>query len=315
VGTVASIDEKQALADELGQARALVEGGESKAALKLLERVRREALAGDYASELESVLAAAAFIYRRTEGKQQSEAGRLAFSTEQNIRFVGRKRALAEGREWVDPFPRKAVDTAGVSGEQVPKTTVSSRRLLLGAVLAVIVSWTPLLIGGLSDSEGWETLWLITAYLAIGWGWPGALIGIAVSRWARQHDLRHSTVVAVVTGITVAGLLLFGQAALADSFGIQLGDTSGTDTTVTTPTGVATTAPERSLAAEAARANKRQVVTVECTTTRSISLCVVTLAGPACQLWVHKADGTNVPLGDPKEGKVGSLQGKTLRCQ
>ena len=219
---------------------------------------------------------------------------------------------MAEGREWIDPFARKAADPASVGGEQVQATAVSSRRLLLAALLAVIVSWTPLLIGGLSDSEGWETLWLITAYLAVGWGWPGALIGIVVSRWGRRHDLRHSTVVAVLAGITVAAMLLLGQAALADNFGIQLGDTSGTDATVTTPS---RGTPERSVTAAASRSSKRQVITVECTTSRSISVCAVTLAGPACQLWVHKADGTNVPLADPQEGKVGLLQGKTFRCR
>jgi hypothetical protein len=99
-----------ALTEELADAQALGERGEVKAALKQAERVRRAALTAEDVPVLEQVLALARFVRERTEGKRHYEAGRLAYSARENIRFVGRKQALAEGREWVDPYraPRPA---------------------------------------------------------------------------------------------------------------------------------------------------------------------------------------------------------------
>ncbi len=121
MSTVASSDEKKMVERELADARALIERGEAKAALKPLERVRRESLAAGRVEELEEVLALAALVYGRTEGKRQGEAGRLAFSAQQNIRFLGRRAALAQGREWVDPF-------APAPGSRVAARTGTSPR-------------------------------------------------------------------------------------------------------------------------------------------------------------------------------------------
>ena len=98
-------EERQLLGDELADARALVERGEAKAALKLLERVRQESLAGEHLAEVQEVAAVAALIHRQTTGKRQTEAGGLAFNAQQNIRVLEQRQALADGREWVDPFP------------------------------------------------------------------------------------------------------------------------------------------------------------------------------------------------------------------
>ena len=98
MGTVAA-DEKQTLAEELAEARALVEQGEVKAALKLLERIRRVSLAEEQVPALEEVLALGEVISRGAEGKLHDEAERLLYSARQNTRFIGYKQALAEGRE------------------------------------------------------------------------------------------------------------------------------------------------------------------------------------------------------------------------
>ena len=94
--------------DALDDARTLVEQGDTKAALKLMEQVRTESVAGERLSALEEVLALAAMIHRQTTGKRQSEAGRLAFSVQQDVRSLRRAWAEAEGREWVDPYPPAA---------------------------------------------------------------------------------------------------------------------------------------------------------------------------------------------------------------
>ena len=68
-----------------------VEQGDLKAALKLLERERRAALARGDLAAVEEVLDAAKTVYHRAEGKRQSEAGRIAFAAQQNIRQLGRQ--------------------------------------------------------------------------------------------------------------------------------------------------------------------------------------------------------------------------------
>ena len=100
-------DERQALEEELAEARALVERDEARAALKLLERIRRVSLAEEQVPALEQVLALGELISRGAEGKLQDEAERLLYSARQNIRFIGYKRALAEERgggvDWFEP--------------------------------------------------------------------------------------------------------------------------------------------------------------------------------------------------------------------
>jgi uncharacterized RDD family membrane protein YckC len=86
------------------QAEALIEAGESKAAVKLLERERKEALADANVARLEQVLAGAHLAHGRTSSKHREEAGRVAYAAQQNLRFLSRQQALAAGQEWVDPF-------------------------------------------------------------------------------------------------------------------------------------------------------------------------------------------------------------------
>ena len=58
---------------------------------------------------LEHVLDLARLVREQTDGKRSHEAGRLAYSARENIRLVGRKQSLAEGREWIDPFQAPAL--------------------------------------------------------------------------------------------------------------------------------------------------------------------------------------------------------------
>jgi hypothetical protein len=101
---VVTTDENEALDQELVQARALVERGEVKAALKRAERVRRLALDAEDLPVLNRVLGLAGLVYEQTDGKWHEEAGRLAYCARQNIRFIERKQAFEEGSDWLDSF-------------------------------------------------------------------------------------------------------------------------------------------------------------------------------------------------------------------
>jgi WD40-like Beta Propeller Repeat len=125
VGTIASSDPKHAPAGGLAEARALAERGEAKAALKLADDVRARALVAGDLQTLEEVLALARSVHGATTGKPQQQAMRLAFSAQQNIRFVGRKQALAAGREWIDPYATPG-DRAGSA--QAPSACTAAKR-------------------------------------------------------------------------------------------------------------------------------------------------------------------------------------------
>ena len=97
-----------------GRVEALVQQGEQKHALSLLESVRREALAGEDIALLQEVFAGARAVHGRSEQRERNEAVRVMNAAQQNIRFLGRKAALAAGEEWVDPFASPALP--GASG-------------------------------------------------------------------------------------------------------------------------------------------------------------------------------------------------------
>ncbi len=313
-------DERQAAEAGLADAWALAERGEPRSAVKAAERVRLAAFAAEDVPALEQVLALARRVYVDSEGKRQNEAGRLAFGARQNIRFLTRKQALAAGEVWVDPFPPEQLpagpsvsalrETAGAAGAPIVFNRVVFRRLVLVAVLGALVGFVPLLIAGATDSDGWASLWVLTAYFGLGWLLPGGLTGLAVSEWAKGHQMRDSRVVSIGAGIGVGAVLLFSQAALADSFGIQLGSDSDTEPTPSLPNMLGSAA-EQSVAASAAHEQRGDVVAVQCLS----GACVVTFSEPSCQLWLRRLDGTNIPLGDPQRGKLGVLQGRTVKCR
>lgn len=167
--------------------------GEVEAALKQAERVRRTALAAEDVAVLEQVLALARLIGERTDGKRHHEAGRLAYSARQNIRYVGRKQALAEGREWIDPFPPPSAalgaqplsdtvggktDTAPLSREKAETAHHRGAQLVihLGASFGFCAFMG--LAGALeaqtlafwfSWMAGWGVYWLVLAVLQVRW--------------------------------------------------------------------------------------------------------------------------------------------------
>jgi hypothetical protein len=86
------------------QVETLLGRGELKAAVKLLERARRESLARGDVAALQEVLAATRVVHAHGNRKRRNEAVRIANAAQQNIRLLTRKQALEAGTTWVDPF-------------------------------------------------------------------------------------------------------------------------------------------------------------------------------------------------------------------
>jgi hypothetical protein len=117
---------------------ALVERGELKQALKALERERRDAVARGDAASVEDVFRAVKLVYGRADGKRRSEAGRISFAAQQNMRFLGRQAAIASGAEWSDPFPDDP--RPAPRDPALKRALFGEARRPLSLVLAVLVS-------------------------------------------------------------------------------------------------------------------------------------------------------------------------------
>ena len=167
MGAVAT-DEKQALRNEsvcgLAEAGELVERGDLKAALKLLEQARRKAVAAEDVEALRQVLDETRLAHARSEQKQRNEAVRIRNAAQQDIRVLTRKAALSEGREWVDPF-------GGPGADRGEKLWVH-----LAASFGFCAFWG---LAGILEAEtfefwfswmaGWGVYWLVFALLQVRW--------------------------------------------------------------------------------------------------------------------------------------------------
>src|SRR4029077_5312801 len=109
-------------------------------------------------------------VHAHADMEHRNQAVRIANATQQNIRFLSRKQPRAAGEEWVDPFSAlaavsaPAAETAPAGGRPGRARLVSPRSLMAGALFAVIVSWTPLLLGGLTE---WK--WFLDVFLVMGY--------------------------------------------------------------------------------------------------------------------------------------------------
>jgi hypothetical protein len=89
---------------ELGEARAAIDRGDSRAALSSLDRARKGYARALDAEGLEHVLDMAALVDASTD---RSRIGRdnLAYAVKQNLRQESRRRSRQLDRPWTDPFP------------------------------------------------------------------------------------------------------------------------------------------------------------------------------------------------------------------
>jgi hypothetical protein len=89
---------------ELGEARASIDRGDARVALKRLDRARRGYLKQHDAAGLEHVLVLADVLEADDERVRIGRAN-LAYAVKQNLRLESRRRARAGGETWRDPYP------------------------------------------------------------------------------------------------------------------------------------------------------------------------------------------------------------------
>jgi hypothetical protein len=123
------------------QVETLLQHGDPRAAVKLLESLRREGFAGEDIVSLQDVLAGTRLVHAQSEQKQRNKAVQIANAAQQNIRFLGRKAALAAGEEWVDPFAPATVATAARSEPREPGRSVFADARHPRSLALVTVAW------------------------------------------------------------------------------------------------------------------------------------------------------------------------------
>jgi hypothetical protein len=135
------------------RAEQLANGGDAKAALKLLEQERRRALGSEDVEGLRRVLESARAMHGRAEQGERNRAVRVINAAQQNIRFLTRKQALAAGQEWVDPFASDSSSRVAAT-PNVGARGIRGRRVRWGAlaVWAILMFGTAWALGGASGS-------------------------------------------------------------------------------------------------------------------------------------------------------------------
>ena len=89
---------------ELGEARAAIDGGDARAALRHLDRARRGYVKQRDADGLEHVLDMLALV-ETNDGRARAGRENLAYSVKQNLRQESRRVAQERRQPWHDPYP------------------------------------------------------------------------------------------------------------------------------------------------------------------------------------------------------------------
>jgi uncharacterized membrane protein len=194
--------------------------GDVRAALKLLERVRRAALDAGDIEQLQEALQVAQIALERATGFRRGSAKRLVYAIQQNIGFLERKRAIAAGEE-----PR-AVPPSAIPHERVSTPAPAQPRPSFG--MTELSEW--LGARALALSGGFVTLLGIVFFfvLAVNRGWIGPSGRIALGAAAsaavffagielrRRYGETHSALAAVGAGIAGGYATLLAAAAMYD---------------------------------------------------------------------------------------------------
>jgi hypothetical protein len=181
----------------------LVDGGDLKGALKVLERARREAAAEEDVNALWQVFEASRTLQARAlERNQRHRAGEIAGAARQNIRFLSRRQALTAGEEWVDPFQ----GSVPVEPGQVATPETRGRRNVRGRVRwGALAVWAILMVGtawALGGTSGSPATWF-----AVDAG-SGAIFGVLFILFVCRRDETDRGFTDVV-GFLVGGAVLY----------------------------------------------------------------------------------------------------------
>lgn len=143
---------------DLGDARAALDHGDGRAALKSLDRARRGYLAAHDAEGLEHVLDMSALV---DASDDRARIGRenLAYAVKQNLRQESRRSARQRSEPWVDPYPDLQAPTehTGLVLTRRVKVAIGIGVLVAVAVIAGIIVGLALI----SDTRKTVTLRLV----------------------------------------------------------------------------------------------------------------------------------------------------------
>jgi biotin transporter BioY len=178
-------------------------------------------------------------------------------------------------------------------------------RFALAATACVSATWLPLLIGAGLDLDPFRYWGVLSGYLGISWLLPGVFAGIATAEWARGRGRQRPKAVGIAVGIGAGVGLIVGWASLMVALGAEGEDAARKPVAPA----VSDQRGRIALVSAAARRTKYAHVDLVVCGRDTESLCVVTYAGPACQLWtvenVNGVDSTR-PLGQPEDGAHGT---------
>lgn len=126
---------------DLGEARAALDRGDGRAALKSLDRARRGYLKRRDREGLEHVLDMATLVDPGAADRQRIERENLAYAAKQNLRQEDRRAARERGEPWVDPYPylRAPTEHTGVAVTRGVKLAIAVGVLAGVAAVAGIV--------------------------------------------------------------------------------------------------------------------------------------------------------------------------------
>jgi hypothetical protein len=144
---------------ELGEARASIDRGDEREALKRLDRARRGYLKRRDAAGLEHLLVLADVLQPDDERVRIGRTN-LVYAIKQNLRLESRRRAQALGERWQDPYPdlEGPTEHTGIAFTRSVKIAIAVG-VAVGTVALVGLFALPALVG--SSAETHVTLRLL----------------------------------------------------------------------------------------------------------------------------------------------------------
>jgi hypothetical protein len=138
---------------DLADARAAIDRGDERAALKRLEKARRGYAGRHDAAGLEHLFILAGVLEAK-DGRTRIGRENLVYAVQQNLRLESRRRANMTGEPWRDPYPDLTAPTehTGIAIGRGLKLVIGAETLL--GTLVILVS---VVVIALSSSSSTET--------------------------------------------------------------------------------------------------------------------------------------------------------------
>jgi hypothetical protein len=148
----------------------LVETGDVKGALKLLEQARRDALRAEDVEALQQVLEATRQVHARATQRQRKHAVRIMNATQQDFGFLAGTLSTPSPRSRWEQLSRQVGTWKGLC----VATLVAS---LGGVGIGYLFGLVLYVVNGLTRAPGTRVVWAIPPLVACG------VVGFACGRW------------------------------------------------------------------------------------------------------------------------------------